>query len=204
MSGQPSLSKSAATTVRPIAAVAVGDAGCRGDVRERSVAVVAVERMAARRQPARPAVHRNAFPVAVGVSPGFGSVLESKSGNWRRTDRDARRGHSRETCSRTQIGPCPGEGRPCGDIGERAVAIVAIQNVLAPVGDEQIVESVVVVVANSDARRPAGAEQAGLLRHVGERAVAVVLVQAVGRAPAARPSKREPDSTKMSSQPSLS
>ena len=49
------------------------------------------------------------------------------------------------------------------------------------VGDEQIVEPVVVVVADGDGRGPAGAGQAGLVRHVRERAVAVVLVEAIGR-----------------------
>ncbi len=49
------------------------------------------------------------------------------------------------------------------------------------VGDEQIVEPVVVVVADGDGRRPAGAGQAGLPRHIRERAVAVVLVEAICR-----------------------
>ena len=39
-------------------------------------------------------------------------------------------------------------------IGERAVAVVAVKDVLAPVGDEQIVEPVVVVVAHGDRRTP--------------------------------------------------
>ena len=74
------------------------------------------------------------------------------------------------------------QARLLGDVGERAVAVVAVEDVLAPVGDEEIVEAVVVVVADGDRRRPAGARQAGLRGHVGERAVAIVLVQAVGRA----------------------
>ena len=45
----------------------------------------------------------------------------------------------------------------------------------------EVVESVVVVVADGDGRCPAGAGQAGLGRDIGERAVAVVLVEAIGR-----------------------
>ena len=34
------------------------------------------------------------------------------------------------------------------DVGERAVAVVAVENVLAPVGEEEILEAVVIVVAD--------------------------------------------------------
>ena len=51
--------------------------------------------------------------------------------------------------------------------------------ILPVVGEEEILEAVVVVVAHADALRPAGAEQAGLGGHVGEGAVAVVFVEVV-------------------------
>ena len=41
-------------------------------------------------------------------------------------------------------------------IGKRAVAVVAVELVLPVVGDEQIFEAVVVVVADTNAHRPAG------------------------------------------------
>ncbi len=63
-----------------------------------------------------------------------------------------------------------------GDIRESAVPIVVIENVFAPVGDEQIVKAVVIVIADADAARPAGSMQPRLGGHVGECAVAVVLV----------------------------
>src|ERR1035438_2421020 len=66
------------------------------------------------------------------------------------------------------------------DIGEGTVAVVAVENVLSPATDEEIVEAIVIVVAHTNTRCPHGTLQSGLLRHVGEGAVAVVFVQAVG------------------------
>ena len=40
------------------------------------------------------------------------------------------------------------------DIGECSVAVVAVQDVLAPIGDEQVLEAVVVVVADAHADGP--------------------------------------------------
>ena len=62
------------------------------------------------------------------------------------------------------------------DIGESAVAIVVKQNVLAPVGDEDIVEAVVIVVGDGDAVGPPAARETGFFGHIGEGAVAIVLV----------------------------
>ena len=47
------------------------------------------------------------------------------------------------------------------DVGEGAVAVVAIEPVLAVVGDEEVVEAVVVVVADADAHGPSGLRRAG-------------------------------------------
>ena len=52
----------------------------------------------------------------------------------------------------------------CADIGERAVAIVVIENVLAEIGDEQVVPAVVVVVADAASLTPAGMRESSLLR----------------------------------------
>ena len=68
-----------------------------------------------------------------------------------------------------------------GHVGEGAVAVVAVELVLAVVGEKQIFEAVVVVVANADADGPAGIPQARFFRHVFERAVAIVLVEPVRR-----------------------
>ena len=66
-----------------------------------------------------------------------------------------------------------------GDIGEGAVSIIAVEHVLAPIGDEQVFEAIVVVVAYAHRRRPAVAPEAGFLSYVRECAVAIVLVEPV-------------------------
>ena len=63
------------------------------------------------------------------------------------------------------------------DVGKCAVAVVVKQNVVAPEAAEEIVPAVVVVIADADAGLPAGARQSGSFGDVGERAVAIVLVQ---------------------------
>src|SRR4029077_9899939 len=67
-----------------------------------------------------------------------------------------------------------------GDIGKRAVAVVVVEDVLAEVGDEEIVEAVVVVIADADGLPPAGMNEARLSGDVGESTVAIIFVQAIG------------------------
>src|ERR1022692_831851 len=67
-----------------------------------------------------------------------------------------------------------------GDVRKGAVAVVAIQDVLAPTGDEEIFKPVVVVVSNCHAVLISGAEQARAFGNVGEGSVAVVLVETLG------------------------
>ena len=43
-----------------------------------------------------------------------------------------------------------------GHVGKGAVAVVAVEAILAVVGDEEIFKAVVVVVADADALRPSG------------------------------------------------
>src|SRR5256885_12438191 len=63
------------------------------------------------------------------------------------------------------------------DVGERAVAVVAEENVVAPESAEQIVPAVVVVVADADAGLPAGATDAGFFGDIGECALAIIFVE---------------------------
>ncbi len=60
------------------------------------------------------------------------------------------------------------------DICERPVSIVAVENVLTVVADEEIVPAVVVIVAHATALSPAAATDAGLLCDVGEGSIAIV------------------------------
>jgi hypothetical protein len=50
----------------------------------------------------------------------------------------------------------PGLG---GYVGECAVAVVAIEPVLSEIGEEEIFEAIVVVVAHAHSHRPAGIDQ---------------------------------------------
>ena len=47
----------------------------------------------------------------------------------------------------------------CGHVREGSIAIVAVEDVLSPVGDEQVFEAIIVVVADADAAGPAVFEQ---------------------------------------------
>jgi hypothetical protein len=60
------------------------------------------------------------------------------------------------------------------DVGEGAVAVIAIENVLAVVADDEVVPAVVVVVADTTALTPAAAGKAGFGSDIGEGAVAIV------------------------------
>ena len=83
----------------------------------------------------------------------------------------------RATGTPADVVPC--EPRCLSDIGEGAVAVIAIQDALSPVRDEQVVVSAVAVVPDADGRRPAAAHQSCLFRYVGEGTVSIVPVQAV-------------------------
>ena len=73
------------------------------------------------------------------------------------------------------------------DVGKGSVSVVVEQDVVSPEAAEQVVPAVVVVVADADAGLPAGASQAGFFGDIGERSVAIVLVQMRGRSLARRP-----------------
>ena len=64
-------------------------------------------------------------------------------------------------------------------VGEGAVAVVTVEAILAVAGDEEVVEAIVVVIADADTHGPARLAEAGFLGDVGEGAVAVVLVESI-------------------------
>ena len=74
------------------------------------------------------------------------------------------------------------QARLRGHVGEGAVAVVTVEPILAVVGEEEILPSVVVVVAHANALRPAGIAEARLGRNIGKRAVSIVVVEPVARA----------------------
>jgi hypothetical protein len=68
---------------------------------------------------------------------------------------------------------------PFRHIGEGAVSVVAVDDVLAPVGDEQVIETIIVIVAHGYGGCPAGARQARFPGNIRECPIAIVLIQAV-------------------------
>src|SRR5437016_4010229 len=60
------------------------------------------------------------------------------------------------------------------DVGEGAVAVVAIEDVLAVIADEEVVPAVVVVIADTAALAPSRAGESRFHGNVSEGAVAIV------------------------------
>ncbi len=75
---------------------------------------------------------------------------------------------------------CPAgvAGQACflGDVGERTIAVVAVENYTTETGYEQIGPAVIVVVAYSRSHCPAGETDACLVGDIGEGAVVIVAV----------------------------
>src|SRR5271157_1369209 len=69
------------------------------------------------------------------------------------------------------------ESRGLGHIGESAVAVVVEEMALADGGNENVVEAVVVVIADRDTHPKKRNAEARLARYVGEGAVMVVVVE---------------------------
>src|SRR5260370_26026513 len=83
--------------------------------------------------------------------------------------------------ARAPTGPVRAQSGFPGYVGKSAVPIVVVEDVLAPVSDEQILKPIVIVVANTTSGRPTCEEQARFGSYVGERAVPIVFVNPVGR-----------------------
>ncbi len=75
----------------------------------------------------------------------------------------------------------PSHSRLFGDVRERAVAVVVVQNIFPEICHEQVFVTVVVVIPDAYALAPTGMQQTGLRRDVRERAVAIVLEQVRSR-----------------------
>src|SRR5215510_185912 len=157
------------------------DAGLLGNVSEGSVAIVVEEDVHAALQAWRAARHRQTF---VEARPGFrqrsGLGIEVNVIGYEQVEAPVFIVvEESATCvpalfAGASIGGDAGLFR---DVGERAVAVVAPQRAIAPVGDKQVIPSVVVVISRADALTPTGVRHAGLLGHVSECPVAVVLVE---------------------------
>ncbi len=140
---------------QPIAVLRRRDSGCGADVGKRAISFVAVEAVLAVRKPARAAGYRHSHPAAIrrlaGLRGAFQIEVEIVG------DKQVEVAVAvviEESASRA---PAVCRLRQTGGLGhvrESAVAVIAIEDVLSPVGDEQIVEAVIVVVADADAAGP--------------------------------------------------
>src|ERR1700689_1787298 len=70
-----------------------------------------------------------------------------------------------------------------GDIGESAVAIVVEEMALSKSGDEDVIETVVVIVADCHSHAEHGHGQSGLAGYIGKSSIAIVVVQLWGCRP---------------------
>jgi hypothetical protein len=73
------------------------------------------------------------------------------------------------------------EVRRCGDVVKPAVSPVSIQLVLTPIRDEQVLVSIVVVVARARALSPATGYHASARGDILERAVPLVPIEMIRR-----------------------
>src|SRR3954468_24715422 len=79
-------------------------------------------------------------------------------------------------------GPTRGEEAGlAGDVGEGAVAVIAVEDAIAVGGDEDIGPTVVIVVTDGHAHPEGPAGDSGLFGDVGEGAVAIVLVERIAQ-----------------------
>ena len=159
-----------------------GDSGRFGHVGKRAVATVAIEDVRAAREPLRPAGDRNIVVATVGrlARPRRLRGIEIHIAG----DEQIQMTVAvivQKTAARAPAGPRSRDAGFFRDIRKRPIAVVAVEHVLPPVRDEQIVEAVVVVVADTTRLPPAGVGQPRLLRDIGECAVAVVVKQVTGR-----------------------
>ena len=162
-----------------VCALRARDPRLLGHIVERAVAGIVVQHVFATGQPRRAARHLDPFVATqprvrrgrggqieidvVGdeeVEPAVAIVIEERAAG-------------APACARA------GKTRAAGHFFERPVCSVAIQPVLSPVADEQIVVPVGVVVADARPLSPSACRKSRLRRHVFERAVALVPVQLI-------------------------
>src|SRR5208283_2062660 len=160
-------------------AVAVGGLGnprALAHVDERAVAVVVIEAAPVGRQSAWTAIHWDAFEVADFFLLGrHGPEIEAHVMRNKKIQVTVAIVVD-EGAAAAEAGPLLPQPGPFGDVRKGAIAIVAVEDVVPPTSDEQILEAVIVVVANRNAVSPARVRQARPFSHVCESAIAIVPV----------------------------
>ena len=150
------------------------------DIGKRTVAIIAVQRVSSSGHSDRSAFNGYASPVAIRVLSWNRCMLEREAhviGNEQIeipipvvVDETAARPPAWRIV--------PQSGTP-GHVGKRSIAVVAVETVLPEVCAKNILESVIVVIADANRGGPARCFQTGFFRHIGECAVTIVLVKAI-------------------------
>src|SRR5947208_258001 len=68
-----------------------------------------------------------------------------------------------------------------GYICKRAIAVVTVEPVLAVVGAEDVIESVIVVIGHADSIGPTHGSETGFFGYIRESSVAIVFIKPIGR-----------------------
>ena len=149
-----------------------------GDVGKGAVPIVVEQGVPAFRQTAGTAHHRQPLPDAIGIGAGSrrgAQVQIHVVGN--EEVHVAVAVVIQESAARAPAGARHRQFGLGGYVGKLPVAQIAIENVVAVVGDQHVGPTVVVIVGHADALSPAFLRDARLARHFGEVAISVVVVQ---------------------------
>src|SRR6185369_13053676 len=167
----------------PIAIPGGGNSGLHAHVGKCSISFITVETMPAIGKAARATGYGGIEPAAVRILAGPGSFLQIKLKIV--GDEQIKVPVAvlvEEGASRAPAPGRVGQSGGAGHIREGAVAVVAVEDVLSPAGDEEVLEAIIVIVTDADNAGPACFPQPRTLGYVGESAVAVVLEEPVAGA----------------------
>ena len=128
---------------------------------ERAVTVIAVQQIAIKRQPSRPAIDRNSAIPTVRVSRAAGSRRNQTSSSWQRPDRVAVKVSVKKGTAGVVTDAVLQQAGLCGHVFKALAPNIAIQNVLPPIRNEEINEAIPVIVSSTNALPPARLLQAG-------------------------------------------
>src|SRR5205823_6152663 len=160
---------------KAIGAIGFEDAGCFTDVGKCAVTVVVIQNIFSAVEPWRTASHHDAF-VQTRAGFGYGGGLQIEIDVIRDEKIDvAVAVVVDESAACVPALAASGHAGFLANVSEGAVPVVVVENIFSEVGDEEIVEPVVVVVADAHALPPAGMYQTGFGGDVGEGAVTIVL-----------------------------
>src|SRR6266851_1021711 len=126
---------------------------------------------------ARSAFNRNSFPITVRVLSRDRRMFDGETDVIRNKQvKVSITVVVQEAASRSPSRLVVQETRGLCYVGESAVTIVAVENVLAEVGTKNIFVTVVVVIPNAHAGGPTNCPEPRLFRNVCKRSVTIVLV----------------------------